>query len=78
MIQEDMFKTNQQKERNKMNNCYECGSDIIYPNDAFDVISKCSNEDCKTHKEKKKTDPFLHQEKRKLVDDLMNGIEERA
>jgi len=36
-----------------MTTCYECGSDVIYPNDAFDVISKCSNKDCKTHKEKK-------------------------
>ena len=61
-----------------MTTCYECGEDVIYPNDAFDVISKCSNENCKTHKNKKKTDSFLHQEKSKLLDDLMNGIEERA
>jgi len=61
-----------------MTTCYECGEDVIYPNDAFDVISKCSNENCKTHKNKKKTDSFLHQEKSKLLDDLMNGTEERA
>ena len=36
-----------------MNNCHECGSDIIYPNDAFDVISKCSNNDCETNQIKK-------------------------
>ena len=32
----------------------------------------------KLTKTKKKTDSFLHQEKSKLLDDLMNGIEERA
>ena len=37
-----------------MTTCYECGEDVIYPNDAFDVISKCLNENCKTHKNKKK------------------------
>jgi hypothetical protein len=37
-----------------MTTCYECGENIIYSNDAFDVISKCSNEDCETHKEKRK------------------------
>jgi hypothetical protein len=56
----------------KMTTCYECGENIIYSNDAFDVISKCSNEDCETHKDKERFDPFmsiLHQEKRKLLDD---------
>jgi hypothetical protein len=38
----------------KMTTCYECGENIIYSNDAFDVISKCSNEDCETHKAEKK------------------------
>jgi hypothetical protein len=71
-------KLTNKKKGESMTTCYECGEDVIYPNDAFDVISKCSNEDCKTHKNKKRPEPFLHQEKRKLVDDLMNGIEERA
>jgi hypothetical protein len=69
---------NKKKGEKNMTTCYECGEDVIYPNDAFDVISKCSNKDCKTHKEKERPDPFLHQEKRKLLDDLMNGIEERS
>ncbi len=55
--------------------CYECGENVIYPNDAFDVISKCSNKDCKTHKQKKRPDPFLHAEKRKLLNDQMSGEE---
>ena len=59
-----------------MTTCYECGEDVIYPNDAFDVISKCSNENCETHKIKK-TDSLFLAEKRKLIDDLMNN-EERA
>ena len=59
-----------------MTTCYECGEDVIYPNDAFDVISKCSNENCETHKIKKTNSLFLA-EKRKLIDDLMNN-EERA
>ena len=59
-----------------MTTCYECGEDVIYPNDAFDVISKCSNENCETHKIKK-TDSLFLVEKRKLIDDLMNN-EERA
>jgi hypothetical protein len=42
-----------------MTTCNECGEDVIYPNDAFDVISKCSNEDCETHKEKERFDPFM-------------------
>jgi aspartate carbamoyltransferase regulatory subunit len=52
---------------------------LSFANDDFDVISKCSNEDCETHKEKERFDPFmsiLHQEKRKLLDDLMNGVED--
>ena len=64
-----------------MTTCYECGENIIYSNDSFDVISKCSNEDCETHKEKERFDPFmsiLHQEKRKLLDDLMNGVEDQT
>jgi hypothetical protein len=67
------------RKEKKMTTCYECGENIIYLNDAFDVISKCSNEDCETHKEKERFDPFmsiLHQEKRKLLDDLMNGVED--
>ena len=59
-----------------MTTCYECGEDVIYPNDAFDVISKCSNENCETHKIKK-TDSLFLTEKRKLINDLMNN-EERA
>lgn len=69
-----MFKTNQQKERNKMNNCYECGSDIIYPNDAFDVISKCSNEDCETNQIKKnQIDQISHLENQKVLNDQMDN-----
>ena len=67
-----------------MTTCYECGSDVIYPNDAFDVISKCSNKDCKTnHKKKSKkkktayqqqleSDSFFLEEQRMLLDNLMN------
>lgn len=51
--------------------CNECGEDVIYLNDAFDVISKCSNKDCQSHKSKK-TDFLLLAEKRKLIDELMN------
>ena len=51
-----------------MTTCYECGEDVIYPNDAFDVISKCSNENCKTHKNKKK---LIHFYIRKKVNYLM-------
>jgi hypothetical protein len=68
----------------KMTTCYECGEDVIYPNDAFDVISKCSNKDCKTnHKKKSKkkktayqqqleSDSFFLEEQRMLLDNLMN------
>ena len=55
----------------KMTTCNECGEDVIYPNDAFDVISKCSNKDCHTHKSKK-TDFLFVAEKRKLINELMN------
>ncbi len=42
-----------------MNNCHECGSDIIYPNDAFDVISKIAqNNDCETNQIKKRSNRF--------------------
>ncbi len=70
-----------------MTTCNECGFDVIYPNDAFDVISKCSNEDCKTnHKKKPKrkknayqqqleSDPFFLGEQRMLLDKQMNGEE---
>ena len=74
MIYYRMF--NKKKGEKKMTTCYECGEDVIYPNDAFDVISKCSNENCETHKIKKTNSLFLA-EKRKLIDDLMNN-EERA
>lgn len=62
------------KETNKMNNCYECGSDIIYPNDAFDVISKCSNKDCETNQIKKnQIDQISHLENQKVLNDQMDN-----
>jgi hypothetical protein len=57
-----------------MNNCHECGSDIIYPNDAFDVISKCSNNDCETNQIKKdQIDSINHLINQKVLNDQMDN-----
>jgi len=57
-----------------MNNCHKCGSDIIYPNDAFDVISKCSNNDCETNQIKKdQIDSINHLINQKVLNDQMDN-----
>ena len=70
-----MFKNkNNNNGVNKMNNCYECGSDIIYPNDAFDVISKCSKKDCETNQIKKdQINSINHLENQKILNDQMDN-----
>jgi len=47
---------------------------IIYPNDAFDVISKCSNNDCETNQIKKdQIDSINHLINQKVLNDQMDN-----
>jgi hypothetical protein len=54
---------NKKKGEKNMTTCYECGEDVIYPNDAFDVIQNAQIKIVKLTKRKKDLTHFYIRKK---------------